>query len=222
MLSNFGNRLYNMGIICSMSAGKSLPIKPTRSGSFLWNNSMMTFSVFSPHSDWFVQLFWFISCQFCELNMNLFSEKTISWDIQIINIKILDSILILKNISNFSHLQMLIFVWKWKSLSCVWLFVTPCGLYSPWNSLGQNTGLVLQGIFPTQGSNSGLPHCRLILYHLSHKGSPRILEWVAYPFSRGSSWPRNWTRVSCIAGEFLTNWAMIFVYFFPIFFSCLA
>ena len=154
--------------------------------------------------------------------MNLFSEKTISWDIQIINIKILDSILILKNVSNFSHLQMLIFVWKWKSLSCVWLFVTPCGLYSPWNSLGQNTGLVLQGIFPTQGSNSGLPHCRLILYHLSHKGSPRILEWVAYPFSRGSSWPRNWTRVSCIAGEFLTNWAMIFVYFFPIFFSCLA
>ena len=39
----------------------------------------------------------------------------------------------------------------------------------------------LQGIFPTQGSNPGLPHCRQILYQLSHKGSPRILEWVAYP-----------------------------------------
>ena len=39
------------------------------------------------------------------------------------------------------------------------------------------------GIFPTQGSNPGLPHCRRILYQLSHKGSPRILEWVAYPFS---------------------------------------
>ena len=38
-------------------------------------------------------------------------------------------------------------------------------------------------IFPTQGSNPGLPHCRQILYHLSHKGSPRIQEWVAYPFS---------------------------------------
>ena len=37
------------------------------------------------------------------------------------------------------------------------------------------------------------------------QGNPRILEWVAYPFSRGSSRPRNWTRVSCIAGGFFTN-----------------
>ena len=60
---------------------------------------------------------------------------------------------------------------------------------------GKNTGVcchaLLQGIFPTQGSNLGLPHCRQILYHLSHQGSPRILEWVAYSFSRGSSQPRN-------------------------------
>ena len=35
----------------------------------------------------------------------------------------------------------------------------------------------------------------------------RILEWVAYPFSRGSSQPRNWTGVSCIVGRFFTNWA---------------
>ena len=42
-----------------------------------------------------------------------------------------------------------------------------------------------RGIFPTQGSNPGLPRCKWILYQLSHKGSPRILEWVAYPFSRG-------------------------------------
>ena len=40
-----------------------------------------------------------------------------------------------------------------------------------------------RGIFPTQESNPGLPHCRWILYQLSHKGSPRILEWVADPFS---------------------------------------
>ena len=57
----------------------------------------------------------------------------------------------------------------------------------PWNSLGQNTGVgslsLLQGIFPTQESNPGLPHCRKILYQLSHKGSPRILAWVAYPCS---------------------------------------
>ena len=50
------------------------------------------------------------------------------------------------------------------------------GLYSPGNSPGQNTGVgsrsLLQGIFPTQGSNPGLQHCRQILYQLSHKGSP--------------------------------------------------
>ena len=86
------------------------------------------------------------------------------------------------------------------------------GLYSPWNSPGQNTGAgslsLLQGIFRTQRSNPGLPHCRHILYQLSHRGSPRILEWVAYPFSRGPSQPRNWTRASCIAGRFFTSWAI--------------
>jgi len=59
------------------------------------------------------------------------------------------------------------------------------------DSPGKNTGVgfhaLLQGIFATQGLNPGLLHCRLILYHLSHQGSPRILEWVAYTFSRGSS-----------------------------------
>ena len=67
---------------------------------------------------------------------------------------------------------------------------------------------LFQGIFPTQGLNSGLLHCRRILYQLSHKGSQRILEWVAYPFSRGSSRPKNWTLVSCTAGRFLINWAI--------------
>ena len=55
------------------------------------------------------------------------------------------------------------------------------GPYSPWNSLRQNTGVgslsLLQGIFPTQGSNPGLLHCRQILYQLSHKGTPRKLKW---------------------------------------------
>ena len=81
----------------------------------------------------------------------------------------------------------------------------PHRLYDPWNSLGQNTRVgslsLLQGIFPTQGSNPGLPLCREILYQLSHKGSPSMLGWVAYPFSRGSSQP----RVSCVAGRFFTN-----------------
>ena len=61
------------------------------------------------------------------------------------------------------------------------------GLYSPWNSPGQNTGVgslfLLHGIFPTQGLNPGLLQCGWVLYQLSHQGSPRILEWVPYPFS---------------------------------------
>ena len=87
------------------------------------------------------------------------------------------------------------------------------------DSLGKNTGVgchdLLQQIFPTQGLNPGLLHCRWILYHLSHQRIPswatlcdpmdcsppessvhgilqaRILEWVATPFSRGSSQPRD-------------------------------
>ena len=79
------------------------------------------------------------------------------------------------------------------------------------NSPGKNTGVgchaLLQGISPPQGLNSALPHCGQILYHLSHQGSPRILKCVAYPFSRGSSKPRNRTGASCIAGGFFTSWA---------------
>ena len=77
---------------------------------------------------------------------------------------------------------------------------------------GKNTGVdfhaLLQGIFPTQGLNLGLLHCRWILYQLSHKGSQRILEWVAYSFSSRSSRRRNRTGVSCIAGRFFTNWTI--------------
>ena len=83
------------------------------------------------------------------------------------------------------------------------------GLYSPWNSPGQNTGVgslsLLQGFFPTQESNWGLLHCRWILYQLSHKGSARILEWVPNPFSRGSSPSSNRTGDSCIAGGLFTS-----------------
>ena len=83
---------------------------------------------------------------------------------------------------------------------------------------GKHTGVgchaLLQGIFPTQRLNPSLLHCRWILYHLSHQGSPRILEWVSllqerrellYPFSRGTSQPRNGTGISCIAGGFFTS-----------------
>ena len=58
----------------------------------------------------------------------------------------------------------------------------PHGLYSPWTSPGQNTGVgrlsLLKGIIPTQGSNSGLPHYRQILYEMSQKVSPKK-KWKA-------------------------------------------
>ena len=51
-------------------------------------------------------------------------------------------------------------------------------LLCPWVFPSKNTGVgghfLLQGIFPIQGSNLGLPHCRQTLYHLSHQGNPRL------------------------------------------------
>ena len=88
----------------------------------------------------------------------------------------------------------------------------PHGLYSPWHSPGQNTGVgslsLLQGIFSIQGLNPGLLHCRQILYQLRHKWSPRILEWVACPFSRGTSQgsslePGGSQELGCALGS---NW----------------
>ena len=96
----------------------------------------------------------------------------------------------------------------WACESCLVMSdsLQPHGLYSPWKSPGQNTGVgsLLQEVFPTQGLNLGLLHCRQILYQLSHQESPRIQKWVSYPFSRGSYQPRNRTGVSCITG-FFTN-----------------
>ena len=94
---------------------------------------------------------------------------------------------------------------------CHLMDCSPLGSSVHGDSSGKNTGVgchaLLQGIFPIQGSNTGLPYCRQFLYCLSHQGSPRILEWVAYPFSTGSSQPRNQTRVSCIVGRLFTSWA---------------
>ena len=70
---------------------------------------------------------------------------------------------------------------KWSQSCSVMLTLQLHGLWPArllclWNSPGQNTGVgscfLLQGIFPTQGSNPGFPHCRRILDQLSHQGSP--------------------------------------------------
>ena len=70
---------------------------------------------------------------------------------------------------------------------------------------GKNTGVgchaLLQGNFPTQGWNPGIQHHRWILYHLCHQGSPWILEWVAYPFSRRSSQNRKGSLPAELPGK---------------------
>ena len=121
-----------------------------------------------------------------------------------------------------------------KSLSRVWLFYNPmdCCLSGPlsmeFSRQEYRSGLPFSP--PRESSGPRDYTCVScigwwILYHWATKeacylfnsyqnvwnickGSPRMLERVAYPFSRGSSRPRNWTRVSCIAGGFFTNWAM--------------
>ena len=67
-----------------------------------------------------------------------------------------------------------------------------------------------RGIFPTQELNPGLPHCRRTLYQLRHKGSPRIQEWVAYPFSKGSSQPRNQLGSPALQADSLLTFELYF------------
>ena len=69
---------------------------------------------------------------------------------------------------------------SYKSHSVVSDSLQPLGLYSSWNSPGQNIAVgslsILQGVFLTQGSNPGLLHCRQILYQLSYKESPLVFS----------------------------------------------
>ena len=84
-----------------------------------------------------------------------------------------------------------------ESLSVVSDSLQPHELYGPWNSPGQNTGVgslsLLQGIFPTQRSNPGLPHCRQILYQLSHQGSLKW-EFQSVQFSRSVMSDSLWSH----------------------------
>ena len=80
---------------------------------------------------------------------------------------------------------------KWsESRSFVPDSLWPRGLHSPLNSPGQNTGVgslfLLQGIFPTQGLNPGLPHCRRILYQLSYQGSQMDYSFLSWKFRDSS------------------------------------
>ena len=99
--------------------------------------------------------------------------------------------------------------WKWKWFSCVWLFATPWTVHgilqariSEWAAFCYSRGSS-QARDRTKVSGLWVDSSQL-----SHKGRLSILEWVTYPFSSRSSWPRNWTAVFCIAGRFFTIWAL--------------
>ena len=92
----------------------------------------------------------------------------------------------------------------------------PTRLPCPWDSPGKNTGVgchfLLQEIFPTQGLNPGLPHCRQTLYYLSHQGSPwgdgipvelfqilkddaaKVLCSIYQQVWKAQQWPQDWKR----------------------------
>ena len=85
--------------------------------------------------------------------------------------------------TNLVQILFLVFYEKSESHSVTSDSLQPHGLYSPWNSPGQNTGVgscsLFQGISPTQGRlNPGLPHCRQILYQLSYMLTDLILTTI--------------------------------------------
>ena len=101
--------------------------------------------------------------------------------------------------------------WKWKSLSRVRLFA-PHGLYSPWNSPGQNTEVgslsLHQSIFQTQGSNPGLSTLQVDSLPAEPQGKHKNIG-VGSPSLLQSIFPsKELNQVSCIAGGFFTNWAI--------------
>ena len=100
-------------------------------------------------------------------------------------------------------------VWRYtfSHTKCVCVCVCVCVLVASdsllprglsWNSPGKNTGVgchcLLQGISPTQGSNPNLLHCKQILYHLNHKGSPGTSHTLETPNWKVWPYPCKYTR----------------------------
>ena len=106
-----------------------------------------------------------------------------------------------------------------ESHSIVFNSLRPHGLYSPWNSPGQNTGVgsnlfLLQGIFPTQRSNPDLPPCRQILYQLSHQGSPpENLLYLRRLFHKMDIWGQERNPSFCQSLPKQLRQRMCFIFF---------
>ena len=97
----------------------------------------------------------------------------------------------------FLSTVLLLFLRARQEFQCWWVFFLLAILYVKWKSLSLSFFLSRFWPFATTGTIQFMEFSR-----------PEYFEQVAFPFSRGSSWPRNWTRVSCIAGRFFTNWAI--------------
>ena len=100
-------------------------------------------------------------------------------------------------------------LWWWsesESCSVVTDSLLPHGLYRPRNSPGQNTGVgchsLLQGIFPIQGLNTGLSHCRHSLA-AEPQGKPKNTGMGSLSSHIGSSQPRNWTGSPALQADSL-------------------
>ena len=88
----------------------------------------------------------------------------------------------------------------------------PHGLYSPWNSPGQNTGVGSFSHLPGKLLNPGIkpssPTLQVDFLPAEPQGKPKNTRVGILSLLQQSSWPRNWTRVSCIVGRLFTNWAV--------------
>ena len=95
---------------------------------------------------------------------------------------------------------------QWLSESCCHQTLCDSMDYSPWNSLGQNTGVgslsLLQGIYPIKRSNRGFPNCGRILYQLSHKGS---LWPVQNNYQLRISTKKQFSSMMTLKGNYLGN-----------------
>ena len=108
---------------------------------------------------------------------------------------------------------------KWKSLSRVWLFVTPWTIQS-WNSPGQNTGVGSLSsspeILPNPGIKPRSPTLQADSLPTEPPGKPKNTGVGSLSLLQRIFWPRNQTRVPCLAAGFFTNWAIFCSYEFPI------
>ena len=110
--------------------------------------------------------------------------------------------------------ELVIFVWPISLFFCLFvcfLMTFDCRLHncSTWVEL-----LCSMWNLPSE-SESVTQSCPTVCDSMAWILQARILEWVAIPFSRGSTWPRNQTGVSCIAGRFFTNWVIREASIFP-------